>query len=168
MRKDFHPLVKLAIDRATTGTLLRVTRNADTQEASAMHGCTRAIAHNMVQGVHAGFERRLLMMDVGYRATVQDSDVTELKSDLSALQREIVLWVGYRHPVVVQLPNDIEARVEKNQLIILSGVDNEHLGTLAATIRAVRPPYRYKFKGKEAKGIKYEGEELNLKPIVKK
>jgi len=98
----------------------------------------------MVQGVSQGFERRLQIQGVGYRAQVQG--------------RNLILNVGYSHPVEITPPDGIQINVEKNTEIIISGINKELVGNLTATIRAVRPPEPYK-----GKGIRFLGEQVRQK-----
>jgi large subunit ribosomal protein L6 len=98
----------------------------------------------MVDGVDKGFERRLEIQGVGYRAQAQGSQLT--------------LNVGYSKPVEMTMPQGIEVKVENNTLVILTGIDKELLGNTAAKIRAVRPPEPYK-----GKGIRYQGEYVRRK-----
>jgi large subunit ribosomal protein L6 len=98
----------------------------------------------MVDGVYQGFERRLEIQGVGYRAQAQGSKLT--------------LNVGYSKPVEMTMPQGIEVKVENNTLVILNGIDKELLGDTAAKIRAVRPPEPYK-----GKGIRYQGEFVRRK-----
>ena len=122
-----------------------VQRPTDHRRHRALHGLTRALLNNMVLGVSEGFVRRLEIQGVGYRAGLQGED--------------LVLNVGYSHPVVVEPPDGISFQVEKNyREISVSGVDKEMVGEMAARIRRVRPPEPYK-----GKGIRYEGEYVRRK-----
>jgi large subunit ribosomal protein L6 len=110
-----------------------------------LHGLTRALLANMVEGVTDGFEKRLVINGVGYRAE-EDG-------------RDIVLQVGYSHPVTIEAPEGISFTVEdRGQLIIVEGSDKELVGQVAAGIRAVRKPEPYK-----GKGIAYEDETIRRK-----
>jgi large subunit ribosomal protein L6 len=123
---------------------LSVRRQEDTREGRSLHGLTRRLISNMVQGVHAGFARTLEIVGVGYRAEARGQ----------ALQ----LSLGYSHPILFQLPPGIQARVDRQTVITLEGVDRQLLGETAATIRRLRPPEPYK-----GKGIKYAEEVLRRK-----
>lgn len=123
------------------GEILTVTRNADTKEASALHGLSRALTQNMVTGVSEGFVRKLELQGVGYRAAVQGQQLT--------------MNLGYSHPVVMTLPDVVKASVVSSTLLTLESCDNELLGNLAAVIRSKRPPEPYK-----GKGIRYLGENV--------
>lgn len=123
---------------------IMVKRRNETRKARQLHGLCRTLVANMVEGVSAGFQRRLEIQGVGYRAQQQDSN--------------IVLSMGYSHPVIITPPEGIQLKVENNTNIIISGIDKESVGNLTAKIRAVRPPEIYK-----GKGIRYAGETFKLK-----
>lgn len=112
----------------------------DTKKARAMHGLVRALTANMVTGVTKGFERRLEINGVGYRAEVKG--------------KSMVLNLGFSHSIDFPLPEGISAKVEKN-IIILSGIDKQALGAAAAKVRSFRPPEPYK-----GKGVKYIEERI--------
>ncbi len=124
---------------------LLVTRISDNKTHRALHGLTRALLANMIEGVNKGFERVLEINGVGYNAS-QEGD-------------KLMLQVGFSHIVEIPLPSGIKAVVERNNLIHIQGIDKETVGEIAAKIRAVRPADPYK-----GKGIKYAGERLRLKP----
>lgn len=113
------------------------------KNASALHGLFRALTANMVTGVSQGFERVLEIVGVGYRAEVSG--------------RTVVFQLGYSHPINFELPQGIEAREEK-QKVILNGIDKELLGQTAARMRALRKPEPYK-----GKGVRYAGETIKRK-----
>ena len=115
-------------------------RAHNSRPARAAHGLMRALVANMVHGVTEGFERKLEINGVGYRAEVAGQKMT--------------LQLGYSHPVIYDLPAGISAKVEKN-IIILSGIDKQLLGAAAAKIRSFRPPEPYK-----GKGVKYLEERI--------
>jgi large subunit ribosomal protein L6 len=120
------------------GTLL-VTRPTDRGEHRALHGLTRSLIFNMVHGVTEGYEKRLQIQGVGYRAALRG--------------RDIELSVGYSHPVQIDAPDGIEFEVPQPTQIVVRGIDKQAVGEIAARIRKVRPPEPYK-----GKGIRYEGE----------
>lgn len=122
-----------------------VKRSSEEPQARAYHGLVRALVNNMVTGVSQGFERRLQIMGVGYRASLEG--------------KALKFLVGYSHPVEYKLPEGIEAKIEKNTLVILSGVDRQLVGQVAAEIRAIRPPSAYK-----ELGIRFLEEKIKLKP----
>lgn len=125
------------------GTILVNPRN-QSRPARQRHGLCRTLVANMVEGVSQGFQRRLQIQGVGYRAQVQG--------------RNLVLNVGYSNPVQIQPPEGIQVAVEANTNVIISGIDKEIVGNTAARIRAVRPPEPYK-----GKGIRYVGELVRRK-----
>jgi large subunit ribosomal protein L6 len=114
------------------------------KEHRALHGTTRAVLANMVEGVSTGFTRGLELIGVGYRAQKQGN--------------KLVLNVGYSHPVEIEAEEGLEIEVPANTKIIIKGTDKERVGALAANIRQVRPPEPYK-----GKGIRYEGEFVRRK-----
>lgn len=126
-----------------SGTL-NVLRQDDSRVARQRHGLCRTLVANMVDGVSQGFEKRLSIQGVGYRAQAQGSKLT--------------LNVGYSKPVEITMPPSIQVAVENNTLVIVSGIDKEEVGNVAAKIRAVRPPEPYK-----GKGIRYLGEFVRRK-----
>lgn len=121
---------------------LEVKRDGDSY--AALHGLTRALASNAVVGVSAGFTRELDIVGIGYRAEVKGNVV--------------VFILGYSHPIEFVLPAGIDAKVDKNTHLVLSGIDKQALGQVAANIRELRPPEPYK-----QKGIRYTGEVLRKK-----
>jgi len=123
---------------------LVVTRASDERRHRSLHGLTRALIANMVQGVEKGFEKRLELVGTGYRAAVQG--------------KKLVLTVGYSHPVEFEPPEGIEFETPAANRIVIKGIDKEKVGNIAATIREVRRPEPYK-----GKGIKYEGEVIRRK-----
>src|SRR6202521_3842470 len=127
------------IDVAQDGDELLVTRPTNRGEHRALHGLTRSLVANMVQGVTAGYEKRLEIQGVGYRA--------QLKG------RDLELAVGYSHPVPIKAPDGIEFEVALPTRIVVRGISKQLVGEVAATIRKQRPPEPYK-----GKGIRYEGE----------
>ena len=118
---------------------LRVTRPTERGEDRALHGLTRTLVANMVEGVTKGFEKRLTIQGIGYRAALRGT----------ALE----LAVGYSHPVVVNPPDGITFEVPTNTEIVVRGIDKQKVGQVAAEVRKVRPPEPYK-----GKGIRYSGE----------
>lgn len=117
-----------------------VKRPTDSKNHKALHGLVRKLIDNLVVGVSKGFEKRLLIQGVGYKAVVKGNN--------------LVLNVGFSHPVEMSLPDGISAKVENN-IIILSGIDKQKLGQFAADIRSVRPPEPYK-----GAGIRYVDERI--------
>lgn len=129
---------------AQEGETLLVTRQDESRAARQRHGLCRTLVANMVEGVSQGFQRRLEIQGVGYRAQVQG--------------RNLVLNVGYSKPIEVEPPAGIQVAVENNTNVVVSGIDKEIVGNTAARIRAVRPPEPYK-----GKGIRYAGEAVRRK-----
>jgi large subunit ribosomal protein L6 len=116
-----------------------VTRSTDRGEHRALHGLTRSLIANMVEGVTNGFEKRLEIQGVGYRAQLQG--------------KKLVLALGYSHPVEVNAPDGIDFEVPQPTRITVRGISKQVVGEVAANIRKQRPPEPYK-----GKGIRYEGE----------
>jgi len=130
------------------GTLTFGARSAS-KEARAMSGTTRAIVNNMVKGVSEGWEKRLELQGVGYRAQAQG--------------QKLNLQLGFSHPVEYQLPEGIKAETPTQTEIIITGVDKQLVGQVSAEIRAYRPPEPYK-----GKGVRYAGERVRRKEAKKK
>lgn len=126
------------------GNTLQVLRQDESRTARERHGLVRTLVANMVEGVSKGFEKRLEIQGVGYRAQAQGGKIT--------------LNVGYSKPVEMTMPPEIQVAVENNTLVIVTGIDKEVVGNVAAKIRAVRPPEVYK-----GKGIRYQGEVVRRK-----
>ena len=124
---------------AQDGDLLVVTRPTDRGEHRALHGLTRSLVANMVEGVTSGFQKTLEIQGVGYRAALKG--------------RDLELALGYSHPVSVKAPEGIEFEVPQPTRVIVKGNSKQQVGELAANIRKKRPPEPYK-----GKGIRYEGE----------
>ncbi len=126
------------------GENIVVTRDDDSRTARERHGLSRTLVANMVEGVSKGFEKRLSIQGVGYRAQGQGSKLT--------------LNVGYSNPVEMTMPQGIQVKVDGNTTVIVTGIDKEIVGNMAAKIRAVRPPEPYK-----GKGIRYVDEFVRRK-----
>jgi large subunit ribosomal protein L6 len=127
-----------------TDSTITVTRPTDRGEDRALHGLTRTLVANMVEGVTKGFEKRLEIQGVGYRASLRGT----------ALE----LNVGFSHPVVKDAPAGISYEVPSQTEIVVKGIDKQQVGQIAAEIRKVRPPEPYK-----GKGIRYHGEYVRRK-----
>lgn len=138
--RQFNKDLTIEVD----GSTVTVSRPSDSKEHRTIHGTTRALLSNMVEGVSKGFERNLELVGVGYRAQKQGT--------------KLVLNVGYSHPVEFEPENGIEIEVPVNTKISIKGIDKERVGAIAANIRQVRPPEPYK-----GKGIRYEGEHVRRK-----
>jgi large subunit ribosomal protein L6 len=127
------------IEVVQDGERLVVSRPTDRGEHRALHGLTRSLVANMVEGVTAGYEKRLEIQGVGYRAQMKG--------------KNIELAVGYSHPVPIEAPYGIEFEVPQPTRIVVKGISKQQVGEIAAIIRKQRPPEPYK-----GKGIRYEGE----------
>lgn len=123
-----------------------VTRKDEEKLSMSLHGLSRTLVNNLVEGVTKGFEKRLEINGVGYRANIQG--------------RKAVLSLGYSHPIEFEAPDGIELAIdnEKKNVIIVSGIDKQVVGEVAAKIRSYRKPEPYK-----GKGIRYEGEQVRRK-----
>ena len=126
------------------GSTLSVKRQDDSRISRQRHGLSRTLVANMIDGVSKGFEKRLSIQGVGYRAQVKG--------------KQLILNVGYSKPVEIDPPEGIQLAVENNTQVIVSGINKEVVGNVAARIRAVRPPEPYK-----GKGIRYLGEVVRRK-----
>ncbi|CAG9610052.1 50S ribosomal protein L6 [Pseudoneobacillus rhizosphaerae] len=140
LSRTFNPEITVAVEE----NVITVSRPSDAKEHRALHGTTRAVIANMVEGVSNGFVRNLELIGVGYRAQKQGN--------------KLVLNVGYSHPVEFEAEPGLEIEVPSNTKITIRGTDKERVGALAANIRDVRPPEPYK-----GKGIRYEGEFVRRK-----
>jgi large subunit ribosomal protein L6 len=140
LRQDVPARMQVAQEDGT----VTVTRPTERGEDRALHGLTRTLIANMVEGVTQGFEKRLEIQGVGYRATLQGSDLE--------------LQVGYSHPVKVKPREGVSFEVPVPTQVIVRGIDKQMVGQTAAEIRKVRPPEPYK-----GKGIRYEGEYVRRK-----
>ncbi|WP_273123891.1 50S ribosomal protein L6 [Metabacillus sp. HB246100] len=140
LTRTFNPDIKISIEE----NILTVSRPSDVKEHRALHGTTRSLLGNMVEGVSKGFERGLELIGVGYRASKSGN--------------KLVLNVGYSHPVEITPESGIEIDVPTQTKVVVKGTDKERVGAIAANIRDVRPPEPYK-----GKGIRYEGEFVRRK-----
>src|ERR671930_606080 len=138
-RGDLAERKARAIEVRQEGDEVLVTRPTDRAEHRALHGHTRSLVANMVEGVTTGFQKRLEIQGVGYRA--------QLKG------RDLELALGYSHPVPIKAPDGIEFEVPQPTRIVVKGNSKQMVGEIAANIRKQRPPEPYK-----GKGIRYEGE----------
>ncbi|GFE71600.1 50S ribosomal protein L6 [Chroococcus sp. FPU101] len=127
------------------GNTINVVRQDESRTARERHGLCRTLVSNMVEGVSKGFEKRLEIQGVGYRAQAQGGS-------------KIILNVGYSKPVEMPMPEGVQVTVENNTQVIVSGINKEEVGNTAAKIRDVRPPEPYK-----GKGIRYQGEFVRRK-----
>ncbi|MDP4727033.1 MAG: 50S ribosomal protein L6 [Desulfobacterales bacterium] len=140
LSRSIHPAVTIKIDDGE----LSVEPLKSDKSSQALQGLTRSLVMNMVTGVDSGFARVLEINGIGYRAEVKG--------------RNLILMLGYSHPVNFSLPDGVSASVERNNIIKLEGIDKEVLGQTAASIRRLRPPEPYK-----GKGIKFAEEYIRRK-----
>ena len=138
-RGELHERVPLAISIEQDGEQLVVKRPTDRGEHRALHGLTRSLVANMIEGVTNGYVKALEIQGVGYRAQLKGKDLE--------------LALGYSHPVPIKAPEGIEFEVPQPTRIIVKGSSKQQVGQIAAVIRKQRPPEPYK-----GKGIRYEGE----------
>lgn len=141
LSRSFNPAISISLDDGT----ITVSRPSDNRIHRSLHGLTRSLLANMVQGVSKGFQKDMELVGVGYRA--------------QKVGEKVELQVGYSHPVEIVPPSGVTVVVAGTQRISVQGIDKELVGDAAAKIRAVRPPDHYK-----GKGIRYVGERVRLKP----
>jgi large subunit ribosomal protein L6 len=141
LKRAFSPSIGIAMENGQ----IVITRNSDQPAERALHGTTRAVLANMIHGVSAGFERVLEIEGVGYRAEMNG--------------KNLVLYMGYSHPVEVEPPAGISFDVDlKARQVFVRGFDKELVGQIAANVRNVRPPEPY-----HGKGLHYLGEKIRRK-----
>jgi large subunit ribosomal protein L6 len=140
LTREIHPEMQIAQE----DNILYITRPSDEKQHRALHGLTRSLVQNMVDGVEKGFSKSLNLVGVGYRAALQG--------------KKLVLNVGYSHQVEIEPDEGLEIEVPETNKIIVKGIDKEKVGALAAQIRSIRSPETYK-----GKGIKYENEVVRRK-----
>jgi large subunit ribosomal protein L6 len=140
LRRTLHPEMKLALENGS----FTVERPSEDKRHKALHGLTRTLVQNMVDGVSKGFTKTLEIQGVGYKAEAKPYGVN--------------LIVGYSHPVKYEAPKGIKITVENNTVVKVEGADKEVVGQVAAELRSVRPPEPYK-----GKGIRYQGEQVRRK-----
>jgi large subunit ribosomal protein L6 len=140
LRRTLHPEMKVSLKDGT----FTVERPSEDKRHKALHGLTRTLVQNMVEGVSKGFTKTLEIQGVGYKAEAKPYGVN--------------LIVGYSHPVKYEAPKGIKISVENNTVVKVEGADKEVVGQVAAELRSVRPPEPYK-----GKGIRYQGEQVRRK-----
>jgi large subunit ribosomal protein L6 len=143
--QPLNKLVNIVVD----GAVLKFEPVDDSREANAMSGTMRAIVANMVHGATKGFERKLTLVGVGYRAQAQGDKLN--------------LSLGFSHPVVHQMPEGVKAETPSQTEIVIKGIDKQKVGQVAAEVRGYRPPEPYK-----GKGVRYADEVVILKETKKK
>jgi large subunit ribosomal protein L6 len=137
-----HPLMRVRLEEG--GKLLRVERPDDERQSRALHGLTRSLLANMVQGVTQGYEKRLRIEGIGYGARLE--------------KKTLILNVGFANAIEVTPPEGIQVEVPDAVTIIVRGVDKQKVGQFAAAVRSIRKPEPYK-----GKGIRYENEQVRRK-----
>ena len=135
---------------AVTDGTITVGRASDDPRHKALHGLTRSLLANMVEGVTQGYQKTLVLEGVGYRAAKQGN--------------KLVLSLGFSHPVEYEIPEGIEIEVPQPTTIVVRGIDKERVGNVAASIRMRRPLSRYKYAD-GPRGIRYADEQPSLKPV---
>ena len=143
--RPVHALVNIKNDAGS----LKFEPANDSAEANAMSGTMRALVANMVDGVGKGFEKKLMLVGVGFRAQAQGTKLN--------------LQVGFSHPVVKEMPEGVKVECPTQTEILIKGADRQAVGQVAAEVRAIRPPEPYK-----GKGIRYADERVTLKETKKK
>lgn len=140
LKRDIVPQISV---RQDNGQLL-VERSSEDRNVRSLHGLSRTLVYNMVKGVTDGFERKLEIVGVGYRAAVEG--------------QKLIMQLGYSHPVEIPIPDGIAVTVFKNTAVTVTGYDKQQLGDFVSYIRDRRPPEVYK-----GKGVKYAGEVIRRK-----
>ena len=140
LTKEFKPSMSIVVD----GGFVTVTRPDDEKENRALHGLTRTLIHNMIEGVTNGFKKELEINGIGYRAAMQGT--------------QLVMNIGFSHQVIMDQPEGIKIEVPSPNKIVISGPDKQKVGQFAAEVREKRPPEPYK-----GKGIKYVDEHIRRK-----
>lgn len=140
LTREFSEILTIKVE----GEEVIVTRPDDSRQAKSLHGLTRTLIHNMIEGVSNGYSKKLELVGVGYRAALKGKDLE--------------IQLGYSHPVNVSAPENITFEVPSQTEIIVKGISKEQVGQVAADIRAWRKPEPYK-----GKGIRYEGEYVRRK-----
>jgi len=137
-------LLPQGISVSVDGEKILVQRANDQRTTKALQGLTRSLVANMVTGVTQGFEKKLEIVGVGFRADLQGATLK--------------LTLGFSHPVLYPLPKGIKVEIEKQTLLTVKGIDRQQVGTVAAQLRSIKPPEPYK-----GKGVKYFGERIHKK-----
>lgn len=140
LKRTISDLMEIEINKS----YISLIKKEDSRKAQQLYGLSRTLLNNLIVGVSQGFTKKLEVSGVGYRSQMDG--------------KKLILNMGYSHPVVMQPPEEILIKVEKNNSIIISGIDKELVGQIASNIRNVRPPEPYK-----GKGIRYENEVIRRK-----
>lgn len=143
LEMNVHPAITVKMDADTKS--LVVTRKDDERQSRALHGLTRALIANMIEGVTNGYQKRMEIQGVGYKAEIKG--------------KQLVLSVGYANQITLDLPANLTVTLDGPTKIQIVGADKQAVGEMAARIRRVRKPEPYK-----GKGIRYEGEQVKIKP----
>ena len=141
LSRSFNPAISISLDNGN----ITVSRPSDNRLHRSLHGLTRSLLANMVEGVSKGFQKDLEIVGVGYRA--------------QKVGEKVVLQLGYSHPVEIDPPPGVSVVLAGASRVSVQGIDKELVGDVAAKIRALKPPDHYK-----GKGIRYAGERVRLKP----
>jgi large subunit ribosomal protein L6 len=139
---DYHRNVKVAVEDG--GKVIKVTRKDDERLSRSVHGLTRSLIANMVQGVTAGYQKKLQIVGVGYQARMD--------------KKSVVLTVGLANAITMTPPEGVTVEVPDANTILVKGADKQLVGQFAAEVRQARPPEPY-----QGKGIRYEGEQVRMK-----
>lgn len=145
LHRSFNPMMTITRE----GDEVIVSRPDDSREAKSLHGLTRTLIHNMVEGVENGFQKKLQLVGVGYRAQAQGDKLN--------------LSLGFSHPVVHQMPAGVKCETPSQTEILIKGADKQKVGQTAAVIRSYRAPEPYK-----GKGVRYADEVVVIKETKKK
>lgn len=145
LHRSFNPMMTIARE----GDEIIVSRPDDSREAKSLHGLTRTLIHNMVEGVENGFQKKLQLVGVGYRAQAQGDKLN--------------LSLGFSHPVIHQMPAGVKCETPSQTEILIKGADKQKVGQTAAVIRSYRAPEPYK-----GKGVRYADEVVVIKETKKK
>jgi large subunit ribosomal protein L6 len=137
LERNYNDILKIIIEN----NQILLTRNDNSQKSREYHGLIRALIQNMVIGVSQPYSKTLIAEGVGYKFQIE--------------KKNLILSVGFTHPIKYNIPSDLEVKLESNTKILIGGIDKEKVGFFASQIRAVKPPEPYK-----GKGILYEGEKV--------
>jgi large subunit ribosomal protein L6 len=140
---SIHPKAKAVIGEKEI-IVSKANENDKTRESGAVWGLTRSLINNIIIGVKDGYQKKLELQGVGYRMSVQE--------------KKVVMALGFSHPVEREVPEDLEAKIEENNILTISGIDKQKVGQFAAEIRSLREVEPYK-----GKGFRYQGEKVRRK-----
>jgi large subunit ribosomal protein L6 len=140
---SIHPKAKVEV-REKEIIVTKAKENDKTKESGAVWGLTRSLVNNIITGVKEGYQKRLELQGVGYRMSVQG--------------KKVVMALGFSHPVEREIPEGLEAKIEENNVLTISGIDKQKVGQFAAEIRSLKEVEPYK-----GKGFRYQGEKVRRK-----